>query len=117
MGRVVGAAGALRTTREVKVYDAVGNRRTYAYDARGLLASETDAAGATTAYGYDVMGRTTAVTNALGNVTVYEYDPRGNKTYEGGAVYPVRYGYDAFGNRTTMTTYRDEASGVGDTTT
>ena len=63
------------------------------------------------------MGQTVAVTNALGNVTVYEYDLRGNKTYEGGAVYPVRYAYDVFGNRTSMTTYRNEASGVGDTTT
>ena len=86
--------------RVAAVLDGRGNRRDYVYDARGLLASETDAAGATTAYGYDVMGRTIAMTNALGNVTVYEYDARGNKTYEGGAVYPVRYGYDAFGNRT-----------------
>ena len=63
------------------------------------------------------MGQTVAVTNALGNVTVYEYDLRGNRTYEGGATYPVRYVYDVFGNKTTMTTYRNEASGVGDTTT
>ena len=103
--------------RVVAAIDGRGNRRTYAYDARGLLASETDAAGATTAYGYDVLGRAVAVTNALGNVTLYEYDPRGNKIYEGGAVYPVRYAYDAFGNRVSMTTYRDESTGVGDTTT
>ena len=63
------------------------------------------------------MTQTVAVTNALGNVTVYEYDLRGNRTYEGGATYPVRYVYDVFGNKTTMTTYRNEASGVGDTTT
>ena len=102
--------------RQVAAVDGRGNRTTSAYDDKGNLISVTDAAGATTAYGYDVMGRTTAITNALGNVTVYEYDLRGNKTYEGGATYPVRYGYDAFGNRTRMTTYRDEATGVGDDT-
>ena len=103
--------------RQVATVDGRGNRTVYAYDAKNNLVSATDAIGAVTAYGYDVMGQTVAVTNALGNVTVYEYDLRGNKTYEGGATYPVRYAYDAFGNRTAMTTYRDEASGEGDTTT
>ena len=93
------------------------NRTVYAYDVKGNLVSSADAVGAVTAYGYNVMGQTVAVTNALGNVTVYEYDLRGNKTYEGGATYPVRYTYDVFGNQTTMTTYRNEASGVGDATT
>ena len=103
--------------RQVATVDGRGNRTVYAYDAKNNLVSSTDAIGAVTAYGYDVMGQTVAVTNALGNVTVYDYDLRGNKTYEGGATYPVRYTYDAFGNRTSMTTYRNEASGVGDTTT
>jgi RHS repeat-associated protein len=57
------------------------------------------------------------VTNALGNATIYEYDIRGRKTYEGGATYPVRYTYDEFGNKTTMTTYRNESLQSGDTTT
>ncbi len=91
--------------------------RTFAYAATGEQVALTQAVGAVTAYGYDVMGQAVAVTNALGNVTVYEYDLRGNKTYEGGATYPVRYAYDVFGNKTSMTTYRNEASGVGDTTT
>ena len=103
--------------RRVAAIDGRNNRTVYAYDAKGNLVSTTDAVGAVTAYGYDVMGQTVAVTNALGNVTVYDYDLRGNKTYEGGATYPVRYTYDVFGNRTSMTTYRNEASGVGDTTT
>ena len=96
--------------RQVATVDGRGNRTVYAYDAKNNLVSSTDAIGAVTAYGYDVMGQTVAVTNALGNVTVYDYDLRGNKTYEGGATYPVRYTYDAFGNRTSMTTYRNEAS-------
>ena len=103
--------------RRIASIDGRNNRTVYAYDAKGNLVSTTDAVGAVTAYGYDVMGQTVAVTNALGNVTVYEYDLRGNRTYEGGATYPVRYVYDVFGNKTSMTTYRNEASGVGDTTT
>ena len=94
--------------RRVAAIDGRNNRTVYAYDAKNNLVSVTDAVGAVTAYGYDVMGQTVAVTNALGNVTVYEYDLRGNKTYEGGATYPVRYTYDVFGNRTSMTTYRNE---------
>ena len=103
--------------KKYSAIDGRNNRTVYAYDAKGNLVSTTDAVGAVTAYGYDVMGQTVAVTNALGNVTVYEYDLRGNKTYEGGATYPVRYTYDVFGNRISMTTYRDEAIGIGDTTT
>ena len=103
--------------RRIASIDGRNNRTVYAYDVKGNLVSSADAVGAVTAYGYDVMGQTVAVTNALGNVTVYEYDLRGNKTYEGGATYPVRYTYDVFGNKTSMTTYRNEASGVGDTTT
>ena len=102
--------------RQIAVTDGRGNRTVSAYDEKGNQASVTDAIGAVTSYGYDLMGRTVAITNALGNVTVYEYDLRGNKVYEGGAVYPVRYAYDDFGNRVTMTTYRNEASGQGDTT-
>ena len=103
--------------RVVAETDGRGNVTARAYDARGRLASVTDAVGATTAYGYDEAGRVCAVTNALGNVTVYEYDVRGNKTYEGGAVYPVVYDYDLFGQKVGMTTFRDEASGEGDSTT
>ena len=103
--------------RRVAAIDGRNNRTVSAYDAKGNLMSVTDAVGAVTAYGYDVMGQTVAVTNALGNVITYEYDLRGHKTYEGGATYPVRYTYDVFGNTTSMTTYRNEASGVGDTTT
>ena len=103
--------------RRIASIDGRNNRTVYAYDAKGNLVSATDAVGAVTAYGYDVMGQTVAVTNALGNVITYEYDLRGRKTYEGGATYPVRYTYDVFGNKTTMKTYRNEASGVGDTTT
>ena len=36
-----------------------------------------------------------------GNAVTYGYDLRGNKTHEGGAAYPLRYAYDAFGNTIT----------------
>ena len=54
-----------------------------------------------------------AIINALGHATVYEYDHRGDKTYEGGATYPVRYTYDVYGNKTTVITYRHEPDGGG----
>lgn len=102
--------------RELTHRDGRGNiTRTY-YDDYGRVASQVDAAGSRTSYGYDAMGRQNAITNALGLVTTYEYDLRGNKTYEGGTTYPVRYTYDTYGNRTSMTTYRDENEAEGDTT-
>lgn len=97
--------------------DGRGNRTSYEYDQRGNLIRATDAVGGVVSRGYDTMNRLVAVTNEVGNVTRYEYDAQGRKTYEGGATYPVRYAYDIYGNRVTMTTYRNEASQSGDTTT
>ena len=101
--------------RLVAETDGRGNTVTRAYDALGRLASVEDEAEAVTAYGYDAAGRVCTLTNALGNVTVYAYDVRGRLTSAGGAVYPVRYEYDVYGNRTKMTTFRDE-EGEGDVT-
>ncbi|MGN0854185.1 MAG: hypothetical protein ACI4R9_01545, partial [Kiritimatiellia bacterium] len=99
--------------RQLATTDGRGSTAVYRYDAAGRLVAQTDAATNTTCYAYDAMGRLVAATNALGNVTRYEYDLRGNKTYEGGATYPVRYAYDIYGNKIAMTTYRDESSGAG----
>lgn len=110
------------------VYDALGrviaevngrgNAVRTVYDAVGRHAATVDAAGNMMCNSYDRFGRLVAVTNALGHVVVYEYDLRGRTTYEGGATYPVYYSYDVFGNRVSMTTFRDEARGVasGDVT-
>ena len=76
--------------RVAAVLDGRGNRRTYAYDTRGLLASETDAAGALS-YAYDDIGNRTVAegktytANALNQYTkiddfVPEYDADGNQT-------------------------------------
>ena len=103
--------------------DAAEPETLAAYDGYGRTSQITAAGQPTRTFAYAATGeqvaltQAVAVTNALGNVTVYEYDLRGNKTYEGGATYSVRYAYDVFGNKTSMTTYRNEASGVGDTTT
>ena len=97
--------------RETAHIDGRGNVTRTEYDALGRVAATVDALTNATTYAYDPMGRVAAVTNALGHATIYEYDHRGNKTYEGGATYPVRYTYDIYGNKTTMTTYRHEPDG------
>ena len=102
--------------RQVATTDGRSNTTSYVYDELGRMSRQIDPCGNETAYVYDAMGRISEVTNALGNVTFTRYDLRGNKTYEGGATYPVSYTYDEFGNRTSMTTYRNEVSSEGDTT-
>ena len=105
--------------RQISHTDGRGGMSHTEYNALGLRSASIDALGNRTAYAYDRYGNISAVTNPLGNAVVYEYDLRGRRTYEGGATYPVRYTYDVFGNKTTMTTYRNESLGPssGDVTT
>ena len=110
--------------RAIAATDGRGNTRHTEYNSFGQRAASIDALGNRTIYAYDQFGNLASVTDPLGNATVYEYDLRGRKTYEGGATYPVRYEYDTFGNKTTMTTFRDAGAGgpgsvpaVGDITT
>ena len=63
-------------------------------------------------YGYDSFGNRIAATNALGAVTYSAYDAENRLAESGGAVYPVRNGYDTDGRRTSLTTFRD-AGGPG----
>ena len=93
--------------RQIANTDGRGNTRQTEYNSFGQRSASIDALGNRTTYAYDQFGNLASVTDPLGNATVYEYDLRGRKTYEGGATYPVRYTYDIFGNKTTMTTYRD----------
>ncbi len=102
--------------RAIAATDGRGNTRHTEYNSFGQRAASIDALGNRTIYAYDQFGNLASVTDPLGNATVYEYDLRGRKTYEGGATYPVRYTYDIFGNKTTMTTYRAESVGRGDPT-
>ena len=105
--------------RAIAATDGRGNTRHTEYNSFGQRAASIDALGNRTSYAYDQFGNLASVTDPLGHATLYEYDLRGRKTYEGGATYPVRYTYDAFGNKTTMMTYRDESLGCdsGDVTT
>lgn len=97
--------------RAARTIDGRGNVSTTEYDAFGRRMATVDPPGNRTAYAYDRFGNLASATDPLGQVTTYAYDLRGRKTYEGGATYPVRSAYDAFGNRTAMATYRDEAKG------
>ena len=97
--------------RVARTVDGRGNATATEYDAFGRHAATVDPPGNRTAYAYDRFGNLASATDPLGQVTTYAYDLRGRKTYEGGATYPVRSVYDAFGNRTAMATYRDEAKG------
>ena len=105
--------------RQFSNADGRGNTTRVEYNAIGQRVASIDALGNRTTYTYDQFGNLASVINPLGNATVYEYDLRGRKIYEGGAIYPVRYTYDVFGNKTTMMTYRNESLGPdsGDITT
>ena len=108
--------------RQIAHIDGRGNTHHVEYNSLGQRIASIDALGNSTTYAYDQFGNLASVTDPLGNAIVYEYDLRGHKTYEGGATYPVRYEYDTFGNKTTMTTYRDaggptSVSAAGDVTT
>ena len=105
--------------RHIVHTDGRGNVMHTEYNSFGQRSASIDALGNRTTYAYEQFGNLASVTDPLGNAIVYEYDLRGNKTYEGGATYPVRYTYDVFGNKTTMMTYRDESKGhdSGDVTT
>ena len=94
--------------RPVASIDGRGNTSRTEYDSFGRRIASVDADNNRTTYAYDRFGYLASVTDPLGNAIVYEYDLRGHKIYEGGATYPVRYAYDLFGNKVSMTTYRDE---------
>ncbi len=96
--------------------DGRGNTRRTVYDALGRVAKTIDALGHETTYTYDALGRQIAVTDPLGHTVTTTYDAEGRVLAQRGATYPVDYTYDEYGNKASMTTYRDLASGVGDTT-
>ena len=102
--------------RQVVTIDGRGKETSVVYDGFGRRVASVDADGNRTSYAYNALGELVAVTNAMGEVITYGYDLRGHKTYEGGATYPVRYIYDLFGNKVSMTTYRAEGAQEGDTT-
>ncbi|HHS97402.1 MAG TPA: RHS repeat protein [Chloroflexi bacterium] len=117
-GLLVSSQSKTGATRSY-AYDALGRRahstdpRTgtsvVQYNALGQVAWRDDAAQNRTTYGYDpATGRLVEETNALGHVVRYAYDDLGNVTHVWGDVpYPVRYVYDALGQRVEMHTFRN----------
>ena len=79
------------------------------------IASTIDALGYATTYGYDALGRQTSVTDPLTNTVYTAYDAEGHVIAQRGATYPVDYSYNEFGDKVSMTTYRDLV-GRGDPT-
>ena len=88
----------------------LGSATTYTYDLEGRQLSRTDATGRTETYAYDAAGRLTAKTSAGGDITSYDYDAlnqliekayssANGETSEDGVI----YGYDALGQRLSMT--------------
>ena len=83
----------------------------------GLKSSVTDAAGNVTTYDYDATtGRLLWEKNDLNQYTRYAYNAYGQITNIWGDVkYPIQYGYDQFGQKTTMHTFQTDAAWSGTT--
>ncbi|MFE2346063.1 DUF6531 domain-containing protein [Kitasatospora cineracea] len=102
------ADGQLSTTT-----DPLGHVTTYGYDSEGNRTTVTDAAGKTWTSTFDWAGDNTSTTDPLGNKTTSTYDKnkrqttvvsaRGNASGANPATYTTTFGYDANGNRTSIT--------------
>ncbi len=99
----------------------LGQQESFTYDLGGNTTSHTDFNGDVTTYGYDALGRPTSTTLPVGPPIVSTYTGSGLRSQAGGdvAVFDLRsrllsetkstgevlsYGYDAAGNRTSVTT-------------
>ena len=102
--------------RQTAQTDGRSNTSQIVYDAQGRVAKTIDALGNETTYTYDALGRQTSVTDPLGHTVTTTYDAEGRIISQRGATYPVDYAYDAYGNKVSMTTYRNEDLANGDTT-
>jgi len=95
--------------RMTVVTDSRSNATTTTYvPGTTLIDHVADATGTTVAsYTYTLLGQTASVTNALGYVARTSYNTRGQVLNQWGtAALPVSYGYNSFGERTSLTTYR-----------
>lgn len=85
----------------------------YSYNGQAELTSQTDARGKTTSFGYDQYGDLASVTDPEGNQATYSYDADGRETasvspagnVSGGDpfAHTTGYGYDAWGDLTSVT--------------
>lgn len=93
--------------------NALGQATIYTYDVMDRPVTVTDPRGKATAFTYDVVGNRLTQTTPLGGKTTWAYDddnrvasvvdPRGNVSRGTPATYTWSYGYDAAGQRTTVT--------------
>src|ERR1019366_268924 len=90
---------------------AAAYQTTYSYDSVGELVSTTtpataaDPSGATTAETYDPVGNTLTRTDPNGVTTTWTYTPLNKQatvSYSHSSAHSVSYGYDANGNRMSM---------------
>ena len=102
--------------RPVARGDGRGIRTTVEYDQFGRVSAMVDGDGNRTVYTYDALGRQTTVTDPNGLSVVTAYDAEGRVVSQRGATYPVDYSYNAYGEKTAMTTYRSESLADGDVT-
>ena len=91
---VFGYDGELRRTSVTHA----GLTWSYAYDAAGRLAAETDYNGALTRYELDAAGQVRRRVNAAGQAVSYEYDPLGNVVTQATGDEVTTFGYDAAGD-------------------
>ena len=98
--RVESEVGDIRRPVSESVYGAAGD-----LVAVSTFTNGTDAV--TETFEYDALGHRVRTVNALGLETRTDYDAVGNIIAEDGATYPVRYGYDTQGRRTSLATTRD----------
>ena len=83
--------------------------------ATGQVHTVTDAASNTTTFAYDsTTGRLASTTNALSKTSYQNYNVRGQVIQTWGeTTYPVEYGYDDYGQQTTMSTFRGGTGWTG----
>jgi RHS repeat-associated protein len=87
-------------------YDGNNQTTSYQYDPRGDQTSVTDPLNRTTSYSYDLAGQLIKKTDPSGRITTNGYDAAGELvsiSYSTGVPANVTIGYDADGQRTTMT--------------
>jgi RHS repeat-associated protein len=98
-----------------RLYTSVDSRTgttTYTYTTNGSYATDqvytvTDPASAVTTYAYDTGGRVSSIKNANNDYAYYAYDTSNRVTNQwGGAIMPVKYTYDSYGQVSEQDTYR-----------
>jgi RHS repeat-associated protein len=83
----------------VRVTDPIGNSVQHVYDKAGRLVRTVNAKGESIVFLYDGGGRLRERKYSTGKVITYSYDSSGRLIAVDDGSFPVRYAYDAAGNR------------------